>query len=71
MLSKLDFLNVCAMFIIIGFTIIVIATAIAVIRSKKPFSHILAEARYELLYNAMGSRALLEDFVMKGKNKTG
>lgn len=59
------------MIIIIGFTIIAIATVIAIIRSKKPLGHILAEARYELLYNAMGSRALLEDFLMKGKNKTG
>lgn len=59
------------MIIIIGFTIIVIATAVAIIRSKKPLNLILAEARYELLYNAMGSKALLEDFMMKGKNKTG
>lgn len=40
-------------------------------RSKKPLGHILAEAKYELQYNTMGMKALLSDYVMKGKNKTG
>lgn len=59
------------MIIIIGFIVIVIGTTIAIIRSKKPLGHILAEARYEMQYNSMGMKALLSDYVMKGKNKTG
>lgn len=59
------------MIIIIGFIIIVIGTTIAIIRSKKPVAHILAEAKYELQYNSLGMKALLSDYVMKGKNKTG
>lgn len=59
------------MIIVIGFIVIVIGTTIAIMRSKKPLNHILAEAKYELTYNTLGMRALLEDYVMKGKNKTG
>lgn len=59
------------MFILIGCGIIIFVTIVAIWRSKKPFKIILAEAKYELLYNAVGSRAILEDMFMRSKNKTG
>lgn len=59
------------MFLLIGCGIIVIVTIVAIWRSKKPLKMILAEAKFELVYNALGSRALLEDMVMKSHNKTG
>ena len=59
------------MFLLIGCGIIIVVTAVAIWRSKKPLNQILAEAKYELVYNALGSRAVLEDMVMKSKNKTG
>ncbi|RZC42155.1 retinol dehydrogenase 12, partial [Asbolus verrucosus] len=58
------------MIFLIGFGIIVIVTIVAIWRSKKPLKLILAEAKYELMYNAVGSRALLEDVVMRSRNKT-
>ncbi|XP_063927563.1 retinol dehydrogenase 12 [Zophobas morio] len=58
------------MFLLIGCGIIIVVTAVAIWRSKKPLNQILAEAKYELVYNALGSRAVLEDMVMKSKNKT-
>lgn len=59
------------MFIILGFIVIVIGTTIAIMRSKRPVGHILAEAKYELIYNTLGLKALVEDYVMRGKNKAG
>ncbi|EFA02555.1 retinol dehydrogenase 12 [Tribolium castaneum] len=58
------------MFLLIGCGIIIIVTIVAIWRSKKPLKTILAEAKYELLYNAVGSRAILEDVFMRSKNKT-
>lgn len=48
----------------------VIATIIAIVRSKKPMDLIMAEAKYEMIYNAMGSRALMQDWLMHRSNKT-
>lgn len=59
------------MIIICGCLVILVATAIAIVRSKKPMDLIIAEAKYEMIYNAMGSRALLQDWMMRGSNKTG
>ncbi|XP_044748706.1 dehydrogenase/reductase SDR family member on chromosome X [Coccinella septempunctata] len=58
------------MIIICGCLVIIIATAIAIVRSKKPMDLIMAEAKYEMMYNAMGSRALLQDWMMRKDNKT-
>ncbi|CAH0560515.1 unnamed protein product [Brassicogethes aeneus] len=58
------------MFLIAGFCIIVVITVISIVRSKKPLKIILSEAKYELLYNAVGSKAVIQDYLMKSKNKT-
>lgn len=55
----------------ISFGVIILVTIIAIARSKKPLKLILAEAKYELVYNAIGSKALLQDMLMRSKNKTG
>lgn len=55
----------------IGFLVIVCATTVAIIRSKKPLKLIISEAKYELLYNAVGSRYLMQDFLMRKQNKIG
>lgn len=49
----------------------VVITGVAIVRSKKPLKLILAEAKYELMYNAVGSKGVLEDYLMRAKNKTG
>lgn len=59
------------MIIVIGCLMIICATTVAILRSKKPFKLILAEAKYEILYNVMGSRYMMHDFLMRKKNKTG
>lgn len=48
-----------------------LVTVVAVIRSKKPLKNILKEAKFEIIYNFLGSRAMLQDFFMKSFNKTG
>ncbi|CAH1974025.1 unnamed protein product [Acanthoscelides obtectus] len=58
------------MIFIIGCGIIVFITAVAIVRSKKSLKTILAEARYELFYNFVGSKAMLQDFFMRKSNKT-
>ncbi|CAG9762072.1 unnamed protein product [Ceutorhynchus assimilis] len=58
------------MFILIACVVVLSATAIAVIRSKKPLKLILAEAKYELLYSAMGSKYMMHDILMRKKNIT-
>nr|CAH7763647.1 unnamed protein product [Callosobruchus chinensis] len=57
------------MIFIIGCGIIVFITAVAIVRSKKSLKTILAEAKYELFYNFVGSRAMLQDFFMRKANK--
>lgn len=59
------------MIIAVGFLVIVCATTIAILRSKKPLKLILREAKFEILYNAVGSKYLMQDFLMKKHNKTG
>lgn len=59
------------MIIAVGFLVIVCATTIAILRSKKPLKLILREAKFEILYNAVGSKYLMQDFLMKKLNKTG
>lgn len=39
--------------------------------TKKSLSHIVAELRYEIIYNYLGMKALLEDIVLKEKNVVG
>lgn len=58
------------MIIAVGFLVIVCATTIAILRSKKPLKLILREAKFEILYNAVGSKYLMQDFLMKKHNKT-
>lgn len=58
------------MIFLIGCSIVIVVTIIAIVKSKKPLKTLLIEARYELLYNYVGSRAMLQDFFMRGKNKT-
>ncbi|XP_019873649.2 dehydrogenase/reductase SDR family member on chromosome X [Aethina tumida] len=58
------------MFLIVGFCLVVVITGVAIVRSKKPLKLILAEAKYELMYNAVGSKGVLEDYLMRAKNKT-
>ncbi|XP_018565159.1 retinol dehydrogenase 11-like [Anoplophora glabripennis] len=57
------------MLVIIGFSAIVVVTVIAVVRSKKPLSLILSEAKYEFLYQIEGTRSMCQDFIMKKQNK--
>ncbi|XP_030745672.1 dehydrogenase/reductase SDR family member on chromosome X [Sitophilus oryzae] len=57
------------MILAIGCLVIVCATTIAVIKSKKPLKLIIAEAKYEILYNAVGSKYMMNDFLMRNKNK--
>lgn len=57
--------------IIILFVIICVATTIAVLRSKRPMKEIFAEAKYEFIYNVIGSKAIIEDIMSKGINKAG
>lgn len=59
------------MILLIGCSVIIFVTTVALVKSKRPLRTILAEAKYELVYNALGSRALLQDFLMRKKNKTG
>lgn len=51
--------------------VIVVLAVIAIIRSDKPVKLILAEAKYELIFQSLGSRNLLNDWMMRGQNKTG
>lgn len=59
------------MFIIISIFVIAVCAIIAIIRSEKSLKHILTEAKYEVVYNIIGSKALMEDFLRRGANKTG
>lgn len=59
------------MLIILGLGAVLVVTVIAVIRSKKPVGLILEEAKYEILYQIEGSKAMWQDFVMKKHNKIG
>ncbi|CAG9854171.1 unnamed protein product [Phyllotreta striolata] len=67
MMSDDDFLNFPVWFS--GCTIIIVVTVIAIAKSKKPLKTLLTEARYELLYNYVGSKGMLQDFMMRGSNK--
>ncbi|KAK9886960.1 hypothetical protein WA026_019218 [Henosepilachna vigintioctopunctata] len=57
------------MIIIGGCLVVIFVTFIAIMKSKKPLNLIMAEAKYEMVYNAMGSRALIQDWLMSGSNK--
>ncbi|XP_066141088.1 retinol dehydrogenase 12 isoform X2 [Euwallacea fornicatus] len=57
------------MIIAVGLLVIACATTIAILRSKKPLKLIMREAKYEVLYNAVGSKYLMQDFLMKKYNK--
>lgn len=59
------------MIFLIGCSVVILVTVIAVVRSKKPLKRILSEAKYEIIYNYLGSRAMFQDFFMKSFNKTG
>lgn len=58
-------------FIMIIFIVVCVGTAVALLRSNKPVRDVLATAKYEFFYNIVGTKAMIEDFWMKGKNKTG
>ncbi|XP_072376332.1 polyprenol dehydrogenase-like [Diabrotica undecimpunctata] len=57
------------MIFLIGCSIIILVTIIAIIRSKKPLNTLLEEAKYEMIYNYIGSRGIVQDFIMRGSNK--
>ncbi|XP_060530483.1 dehydrogenase/reductase SDR family member on chromosome X [Cylas formicarius] len=57
------------MIIVIGCLVIVGVAAVAVVRSKKPLKLVLAEAKYEILYNIVGTRYMMQDFLMRKDNK--
>lgn len=59
------------MIFIVGCSLVVLVTVVAIIRSKKPFKNILNEAKYEIIYNFLGSRAMFQDIYMRSYNKTG
>lgn len=59
------------MIFLVGCSLVILVTVVAVLRSKKPLKNILSEAKYEILYNFLGSRAMVQDFYMKSFNKTG
>ncbi|XP_023019224.1 polyprenol dehydrogenase [Leptinotarsa decemlineata] len=58
------------MIFLIGCSVIIVITIISIARSKKSLKTILAEAKNEILYNFIGSRAIVQDVIMRGKNKT-
>ncbi|KAG5880491.1 hypothetical protein JTB14_035202 [Gonioctena quinquepunctata] len=58
------------MIFLIGCSVIIFVTVVAIARSKKSLKTILVEAKYEIMYNFIGSRAMVQDFVMKCKNRT-
>ncbi|XP_076273427.1 uncharacterized protein LOC143204630 [Rhynchophorus ferrugineus] len=58
------------MIVAIGCLVIICATTVAIIRSKKPFKLIVAEAKYEIMYNIIGSKYMMNDIIMRKKNKT-
>ncbi|XP_050300033.1 dehydrogenase/reductase SDR family member on chromosome X-like [Anthonomus grandis grandis] len=57
------------MIVIVGCSIVILATIVAIMRSKKPLKVILAEAKFEMLYNILGSKYLMHDFLMRKKNR--
>lgn len=58
------------MIVVVSCLVVIGVTMVAIMRSKKPLKLILREAKYEIFYNAMGSRYMLHDFIMRKKNKT-
>ncbi|KAF2904225.1 hypothetical protein ILUMI_01956 [Ignelater luminosus] len=48
--------------------VIVLVISILLLFSDKPIKHIIAEIKYEIIYNVVGSKALLEDIVLREKN---
>lgn len=58
------------MILAISCLIVVCVATVAIIRSKKPLKLILAEAKFEVLYNAVGSKYMMQDVLMRKKNKT-
>ncbi|XP_057662122.1 dehydrogenase/reductase SDR family member on chromosome X-like [Diorhabda carinulata] len=57
------------MIFLVGCTIIILLTVVAIVRSKKPLKTLCKEAKYDLVYNYIGSRAILQDIIMRGSNK--
>lgn len=49
----------------------VFAVILLMVYSKKSLPHLIAELRYEMIYNYLGAKALLEDIVLKEKNVVG
>lgn len=59
------------MILIICLLIVLLCTIITIMRSGKPLTHIMAEVKLEAVFNMLGGRGMIEDFIMKDKNKTG
>ncbi|KAL3266683.1 hypothetical protein HHI36_010845 [Cryptolaemus montrouzieri] len=49
---------------------ILIATVFSIVGSKKPLDLIISEVKYEVIYNIIGTIALLQDWFMRHNNKT-
>lgn len=59
------------MYLIFGSAFIIVAGLAAYIKSRKNLSHIVTEVLYELKYNALGLKALVDDFAEAKRNKIG
>ncbi|KAL1505366.1 hypothetical protein ABEB36_004950 [Hypothenemus hampei] len=58
------------MFLAIGCLMVICAATIAIIKSKKPLKLIILEAKYEILFNAIGSKYMIQDVFMRKRNTT-
>lgn len=59
------------MILIIFLLIVLLCTIVTIMRSGKPLKHIMAEVKLEAVINMLGGRGMIEDVIMKDKNKTG
>lgn len=51
-----------------GLAVIVLVISVFLLLSNKPINHIIAKIKYDLIYNIIGSKSLLEDIVLRDKN---